>query len=184
MIETINLVLPNARLHSPMGEGKHNDLMKWKSSGTYLDCGPSTWCSGLPVEATLPESVRKDTGPSSARFEPTGSWPCVDTDCSRLAASLSSSGRRAGSHVPMSDGLRRDWSLAILLAASMKMLSGLRSPTNREADSSMSWEATSRADDAPEVFCSGDSGELGRVPGRFDEPPWPSGCCGSGLRWA
>lgn len=84
----------------------------------------------------------------------------------------------------MSDGLRRDGSLAILLAASMKMLSGLRSPTNREADSSMSWEATSRAEEAPEVFCSGDSGEFGRVPERFDEPPEPSGCCGSDLRWA
>lgn len=79
----------------------------------------------------------------------------------------------------MSDGLRRDGSLAILLAASMKMLSGLRSPTNRDAESSMSWEATSRADDAPDV-CSGDSGELGRVPERF-ETPEPSGC-GSDLR--
>lgn len=82
----------------------------------------------------------------------------------------------------MSDGFRRDGSLAILLAASMKMLSGLRSPTNREADSSMSWEATSRAEDAPEV-CSGDWGELGRVPERF-ECPEPSGCGGSDLRCA
>lgn len=80
----------------------------------------------------------------------------------------------------MSDGLRRDGSLAILLAASMKMLSGLKSPTNRDVESSMSWEATSRADEAPE-FCSGDSGEFGSVPERF-EPPEPSGCCGSDLR--
>ena len=82
----------------------------------------------------------------------------------------------------MSDGLRRDGSLAILLAASMKMLSGLRSPTKREADSSMSWEATSRAEDDPE-FCSGDWGEFGRVPERLDVPEL-SGCGGSDLRCA
>lgn len=152
--------------------------------GTYWDCGLLTPCSGVPGEAaSLPDRVRTDNGPSSARFEPAGSWPCVEADCSRLAASLSSSDRRAGSHVPMSDGLRRDGSLAILLAASMKMLSGLRSPTNREVDSSMSCEATSRAEDAPE-FCSGDcSGEFGRVPERV-EPPEPSSCCGSDLRCA
>lgn len=139
-------------------------------------------CSGLSgEEATLPDTVRTNNGRSSVRFEPAGSWPCVEADCSRLA-SLSSSDRRTGSHVPISDGLRRDGSLAILLAASMKMLSGLRSPTNRDVESSMSWEATSRAEDAPEV-CSGDSGEFGRVPERF-EPPEPSGCCGSDLRWA
>lgn len=84
----------------------------------------------------------------------------------------------------MSDVLRRSGSLAILLAASMKMLSGLRSPTNRDADSSMSWEATSRVDDAPELGSAGDSGELGRVPERVEPPPEPSGCCGSGRRWA
>lgn len=113
------------------------------------------------------------------------SWLWTEADCSRLA-SLSSSERLAGSHVPMSDGLRRDGSLAILLAASIKMLSGLRSPTNLDVESSMSWEATSRADDAPELAelgSAGDSGELGRVPERFD-PPEPSGCCRSARRWA
>ena len=137
-------------------------------------------CPGLPAkEAILPDRGRNDSGPSSAQFEPVGSWPCVEADCSRLA-SLSASERRAGIHVPMSDRLRRDGSLAILFAASMKMLSGLRSPTNREVDNSMSWEATSRVEVAPETG-SGDSGELGRVPERFD-PPEPSGCCGSDRR--
>lgn len=141
-------------------------------------------CPGLLAEeAILPDRGRYDNGPSSARLEPVGSWPCVETDCSRLA-SLSSSERRVGSHVPMSDVLRRDGSLAILLAASMKMLSGLRSPTNREADSSMSWEATSRVDEAPELGSAGDSGEFGRVPERVEPPPEPSGCCGSARRWA
>lgn len=84
----------------------------------------------------------------------------------------------------MSEGLRRDGSLAILLAASMKMLSGLRSPTKRDADSSMSWEATSRwAEDAPEELgpSAGDWGEFGRVLDRFDAAE-PSGCCGSDRR--
>lgn len=83
--------------------------------------------------------------------------------------------------MPISDGLRREGSLAILLAASMKMLSGLRSPTNRDVESSMSWEATSRAEGAPELGSAGDSGEFGRVPERFD-PPEPSGCWGSARR--
>lgn len=140
-------------------------------------------CPGLLAEAAiLPDRGRYDIGPSSARLEPAGSWPCVEADCSRLA-SLSSSERLAGSHKPISDGLRRDGSLALLLAASMKMLSGLRSPTNREVDSSMSWEATSRADDAPELGSAGDSGELGRVSERFERPE-PSGCWGSARRWA
>lgn len=140
-------------------------------------------CPGLPAEeAILPDRARDDKGPSSARLKPVGSWACAEADCSRLAC-LSSSEGRAGSQVPTSDGLRRDASLAILLAASMKMLSGLRSPTKREVESSMSWEATSRADDAPEFGSAGDWGELGRVPERF-EPPEPSGCCGSARRWA
>jgi hypothetical protein len=147
---------------------------------TYRELGLLVRCPGLPAGAPviLPDSGRYDNRPpSSARPEPrAGWWRCVEADCSCLASPSSSSPeRRAGSHKPMSDGLRRDGSLALLLAASRKMLSGLRSPTNREVDSSMSWEATSRADDAPELGSARDPGDSGSAgPGRF-EPPGPPG---------
>lgn len=67
--------------------------------------------------------------------------------------------------MPTSDRFRcRRESGEWVFVASMKTLSGLRSPTNRDVDNSTSWEATSAVDDASS-FCSEDSGEMGSRPG-------------------
>lgn len=105
----------------------------------------------------------KVTGPtcsfSALRASSVFPRPRPGTSLSSITSTLGRPASRI--HPPTSDRLR--WSRLSadsLFVASIKTLSGLRSPTNREADSSTSCDATNAAEE-DSSFCSAESGESG-----------------------
>lgn len=84
-------------------------------------------------------------------------FPVLSDAIVRSGSSISVGLSAAGSlvHVPTSEWLRCKGA-DLFWAASMKTLSGSRSPTNRDVDNSISWEATISAEAAASFWSVGE----------------------------